>query len=263
MALPLVNLSEGAKFFVGLLITLILGIFILLGALISHASKDGNMAREVSAAVALGAMVALLVLDLGPEAVEATEEIGFPLALGAIAVGFAILVVLDKFLPESQHTHGASHDHGHSCNHDDALHISIAATIAIAIHNVVEGMSVCGIAAQSTETALLLALGVGIHNSPMGMLIYAGVRDEGTYRKVTIVGVAALSTFVGGLVMFFLSQAVSEAFILLVVCLTIGLLLYIVVMELIPHAVRAYHKPLVCGCAVLGAALVVLSTLIG
>lgn len=247
----------------GLLITLLLGVFILLGALVATISKDRHRAHEISTAVALGAMAMLLVQDLGPEAVEATEAIGYPLAIGAMVLGFVALLVLDRFLPEAEHAHSGSHHTDTSCDHEDVLHISIVATLAIAIHNVVEGMSVCGIASASVSTALLLAIGVGIHNIPMGMLIYDGVRDERRPRKIIILGIAALSTFVGGILMAILSQSVNEAAVLFVVCLTIGLLLYIIVMELIPYAFRSHHKGATVLCVLIGAALVLVSSFLG
>ena len=83
--------------------------------------------------------------------------------------------------------------------HGSALHVSVAVVIALTVHNIIEGMSVYGVATQSVTAAFLLAFGIGIHNMPMGMIIYSGVRDQSLGRRVGILAVAALSTFVGGL----------------------------------------------------------------
>lgn len=75
----------------GLLITFVLGIFVLLGAAIAGFAKNEHRVSELSVAVALGAIVMLLVLDLLPETFEGVEHIGWVLTLVAVIVGFAVL----------------------------------------------------------------------------------------------------------------------------------------------------------------------------
>lgn len=87
----------------GLLITFVLGIFVLLGAAIAGFAKNEHRVSELSVAVALGAIVMLLVLDLLPETFEGVEHIGWVLTLVAVIVGFAVLALLDRFLPDSGH----------------------------------------------------------------------------------------------------------------------------------------------------------------
>ncbi len=236
----------------GLLITFTLGIFVLAGAAIAGVAKDEQRIREISVAVALGAIVALLIFDLLPEALEGTEEIGWPLTLIAIALGFLALVILDRFLPESP----AVHNHSHADS--TALHISIATTIALSIHNIIEGMSVYGVASQSVSTALLLAFGIGIHNLPMGMIVYAGVRGQSLAKRILVLGVAVLSTFIGGLIMFALGEAVDEHVVAFMIAVTIGLLLYIVLAELLPHVLKTSNRPRAIAGALIGAAVVFL-----
>lgn len=259
----------------GLAITFALGIFVLAGAAIAGLSKNGDNIREISIAVALGALVMLLATDLIPEAVEEVDTIGIPLALVFVAIGFVGLVALDHLLPEAQeshdHTHSHDehhHDHGHSHSdrehahlHSHALHISIITTIALVIHNVIEGMSVYGVSLGDASTAILLAFGVGMHNLPMGMIVYSGVRSESPRRKIIVLGCAALSTFLGGIIMFMLGAAITEPVTLALICLTIGMILYIVLMELIPHALHASKKKLTLVSILAGAAIVFASGL--
>ena len=51
----------------GLLITFVLGIFVLIGAAIAGFAKNEHRVSELSVAVALGAIVMLLALDVVPE----------------------------------------------------------------------------------------------------------------------------------------------------------------------------------------------------
>lgn len=248
----------------GLVITFVLGVFVLIGAAIAGFSKKGDKIREISIAVALGALVALIVGDLVPESLEEIGELGVPLTILGIVAGFVVLLALDRALPESHeshdHNHDADHEHAHVRSH--ALHISIVMTIALVIHNIIEGMSVCGVALESVPTAMLLAFGVGIHNIPMGMIVYSGVRDESTNHKVIILALAALSTFAGGLIMYALSFAVDERIVLFMINLTIGMVAYIVLMELLPHVIHSSNKPLAIVCVLIGLVIVLASGMI-
>lgn len=234
----------------GLIITFVLGIFVLAGACVAGFAKDEQRICDLSVAVALGAIVVLLVCDLAPEALEGTEVIGWPVTLLAAAIGFAVLVALDRFLPESPSAHHDSHANS------TALHISIATTIALSVHNIIEGMSVYGVASQSVATALMLAFGIGIHNIPMGMIVYSGVRRQPVFKRILVLGLAALSTFLGGLIMFAAGPSITENVVAFMVAVTIGLLLYIVICELLPHVIRANSRPLAVAGVLAGAAIV-------
>lgn len=246
----------------GLIVTFVLGAFVLAGAAVAGFAKDAGRIRDISIAVALGAMSMLLVDDLIPEALEEVESIGWPLAIVGVAAGVLILVALDRFLPEGHHDFGDEDHCGEHHHAESALHISIATTIALVVHNVVEGMSVYTLSAESLTMAVILGIGVGLHNVPMGMIVYSGLRDEATARKVCVLAFAVFSTFVGGLVMFLLHSTVDERVISFMICLTIGLLLYIIVFELVPHAAHSQRKGTTVVCIVLGVLAVAASGLL-
>lgn len=243
----------------GLLITFVLGIFVLIGAAIAGFAKDEQRVSELSVAVALGAIVVLLLMDLLPETIEGIEHLGWLATLLAVAVGFVILLLLDRFLPESHEAHGDVHGH----EHGSALHISIAVVIALTVHNIIEGMSVYGVSVESASAAGMLAFGIGIHNLPMGMIVYSGMRGQSLARRVTILAVAALSTFAGGLVMFALGANANDLVVHFMIALTVGLLLYIVIMELIPSVARAHDKKRAAIGIIAGAAVVLVGVLLG
>ena len=54
----------------GLLTTLLLGIFILIGALVAFIAKKKEKVSDFSIGLALGVMVMLVILDLLPEIIE-------------------------------------------------------------------------------------------------------------------------------------------------------------------------------------------------
>ena len=81
-------------------------------------------------------MLGLLFLDLIPEVIE-TKNIYLIIP---IVIGFLILIVLDRIIPHHHHEHSDS-----SCDkveHELHLnHIGIITIIALAIHNMIEGIA--------------------------------------------------------------------------------------------------------------------------
>lgn len=238
----------------GLLITLGLGVFVLIGAAVAGLAKNEQRICMLSIAVAFGAIVALLVLDLIPHTLEGLEHLGWPATIIAMVLGFVALVLLDRFLPDSPASNNETHAHAHG----STLHISIAVVIALTVHNIIEGMSVYSVTLQSVSAALLLAFGIGIHNMPMGMIVYSGVRGESLPRRAGILSVAALSTFIGGLIMLALGTGADDRTVHFMIALTVGLLLYIVICELAPHVLKSKNWALTIGGIIIGAAIVCL-----
>ena len=241
----------------GLFITLALGVFVLAGAAIAGLAKNEERIRDLSVAIALGAMVMLLLVDLLPESFENVELIGKPLTIGAILLGVLVLIALDRFLPDEHEGVGTD-----GTEHESARHISIATALALVVHNIIEGMSVYGVAMESWTLAVLLGIGIGIHNVPMGMIVYAGIRNESLTHRGIVLAIASLSTFVGGLVMFALGDAVDERVVAFMISFTVGLLAYIVVFELVPHVVHSKDRVMCIAGVAVGLALVAASGLL-
>jgi ZIP family zinc transporter len=94
-------------------------------------------------------------------------------------------------------------------------------------------MAVYSLSTESFKTGLLIALGVGLHNIPMGLVIASTlITTRFSKRKMRniLIGVS-LSTFVGGLIMFILG-GVNELAEGILLGLTLGMLMYIAIFEL-------------------------------
>lgn len=142
------------------------------------------------------------------------------------------------------------------------MHVSVAVVIALTIHNIIEGMSVYGVSSQSIMVAIMLALGIGIHNVPMGMIIYSGARNQTTIKRVAVLAIAALSTLLGGVFMLALGTGPDGRVIHFMIALTVGLLLYIVICELLPHAISVRDKKLTVIGIIVGAVIVLAGVLL-
>ena len=118
----------------GLLITLIVGLFTLIGSIIVIKTNNSKKIVNFSISVGFGVLVSLIVLDLLPECFESFYDkfnfIGtFLIIFLLVLTGIIILKILDKFIPD--------HD-VHDKN--NLIHVGLITSLALVIHNFLEGM---------------------------------------------------------------------------------------------------------------------------
>ena len=237
----------------GLLITFVLGLFILIGVFLVKISKNTKLIENLSISVALGCMISLAVSDLFPEIYE-TFSNKIYLIIIFVVIGVLILKLLDIFIPEHDHEHGLSHE----CTEENLLHIGIVSTIAIVLHNIIEGMAVYSITTESVMVGLLMALGVGLH---MGMVIYSTLKKEDKKKRILMILLSTISTFIGGLLMALISSLISDFVIGILLCLTLGMIIYIVFFELLPHVLHSKNKVLSIIGILIGILIIIISSM--
>jgi ZIP family zinc transporter len=221
-----------------LLITFLAGMSMAVGALFVKCVKDPHILSQLSTSLALGALAALVVFDLGPEAVEYALNENLIMALVALFVGFGLLSLLETLIPN--HDHAEDHD-AHATEDEIAVHIGLISVVALMVHNVVEGMTMYALALESLQQGAIYAFGVALHNIPMGMLIFTALRSERRRIKALALAGALLSTVLGGLIMMAMSGSISPDSMELLGCAALGMVLYIALEELVPHTL--YMQP--------------------
>jgi len=237
----------------GLLITFLLGIFIIFGALIANFSKSG-LIEHLSIAIALGTMSLLAVWDLLPEALECLPGKKMPFILLFAALGILILKILDRFIPE----HGEISPAG-----EGIAHVGIVTALAIIVHNLIEGMAIYSMSVQSLKLGLLMVLGVGLHNIPMGMIIFSTIKGKSRQIRYAIMAAVSLSTFLGGLLMFSVSSLLNDFLLGSLIALALGMILYIIFAELLPYVLHSKQKWLSALGIGIGVAIMFVSSLTG
>lgn len=196
---------------------------------------------------ASGIMVAATFWSLLQPAIEQSDE-GFtgilPVLIGFI-VGMGFLLLLDSVIPH-QHI-----DNKNSEGPRSSLSRSTKMILAVALHNIPEGMAVGVVFAglYSSDTTLTIAgafalsVGMAVQNIPEGAIISMPLRSEGKSRmKAFLMGalsglvepVAALFT------LLFLENAASAMPALL--AFAAGAMLYVVIEELIPASQSGKHS---------------------
>ena len=212
--------------------------------------KDG-MNRSLQRSLtgfAAGVMVAASVWSLIIPAMEMAEDLGrlaFAPAFVGVWLGFAFLLALDRWIP---HLHlNSDCPEGKACG----LGRSSMLVLAVAMHNLPEGMAVGVVAAGwltgnsgiGAAAATALSLGIALQNLPEGAIISMPLKSAGLSRgRAFLYGAASgvveplgavLTILLAGLVVPLLPYFLGFA---------AGAMLYVVVEELIPEMSEGEHS---------------------
>lgn len=256
--------------FVALLLTLLVGLFILLGSFIGLNYKDNKRFTDFSISVAFGVIISLILFELLPETFEVLNgEIGVVRTIFVLIIlsliGITLLKLLDLFVPH--HEHEVHHKHQHSsdkCHNDHLYHIGIMSSIGMIAHNIIEGMSLYLVSSTSLISGILLCIGIGLHNIPMGLVISSTLTSSNfSKNKVLKISlIVSIATFIGGILMFMIG-GVSELIEGILLGLTLGMLIYISIFELFHQVYHMKNKKITITGIVIGVVLLVISILLG
>lgn len=228
-----------------LIITGLFGLTILIGVILVLIFKNNKKITELSISIGFSVLIYLIVLELIPESLEYLSI--FKVILYAL-IGIFVLKILDLFIPE--------HEHSNSKNH--SLHIVIVSSIALILHNIIEGMALYTALSTDFHIGLMIGLGVGLHNIPMGMVVSSSL-EESKYSKtkILIVGLlVSLSTLLGGFIMSLTKSTTN--IIGIMNSLTLGMIIYISLFELLEHMLKQNKKSNIIGF-IIGTLLFIIS----
>lgn len=212
---------------------------------------SGEMNRKLQRALmgfAAGVMVAASIWSLIIPAMDQSAHLGklsFVPALIGVWAGFGFLLLLDRVIP---HLHlNSACPEGMQCG----LGKSTMMVLAVALHNLPEGMAVGVVAAGwltgkegiSAAAALSLSLGIALQNLPEGAIISMPLKSGGMKRgrafgygaasgiiePIGAIGTILLAGFVAPVLPYLLAFAA-------------GAMLYVVVEELIPEMSEGEHS---------------------
>lgn len=214
----------------------------------------GQMHRPLQRALtgfASGVMVAASIWSLIIPAMEQAEHMGkfsFVPAFLGVWGGILFLLALDQLVP---HLHLNSQcPEGTHCN---SLGKSTMMVLAVALHNLPEGMAVGVVVAGwltgnesiSAASALALSLGIALQNLPEGAIISMPLKSNGMSRgRAFTYGVlSGVVEPLGAIVTIALAQWIVPALPYLL-SFAAGAMLYVVVEELIPEMSEGEHSNL-------------------
>lgn len=220
--------------YIGIILTILTGLFFLIGIYALKNTKNRESTSLFTISLAFIVMIGLLVFDLLPELLE-TKNIY--LIIPAM-IGFLTLIILDKLIPHHHHEHSEKHCDKH--DHDLHLnHIGIVTILALAIHNMIEGLTLYTVTLNSVKSGLLMMMGISLHNIPLGFQIGNSLKNR-KYSKLLIF-LLCISSFLGALIIIFFGS-LNETVISILLALTFGMLLYILIFELFNEIKSALKK---------------------
>lgn len=249
------------------LITIIAGLFFLVGLIINKLSHDKKALYIFSISLAAIVMLGLIGFDLVPELLEniasysLLNEIVFIFL--TVGVGFLTLKVLDIFIPHHHHDHKEAQDDikDHNAN---IYHIGLITSIALILHNIIEGGTIYLNSLIDLKIGLFIALGVGLHNIPLGMEIATTLNLDKKPKRAKIIPISliTLSTSFGALLVILIKVNNSSLFISSLIGITIGMLTYLIFFELLKEIKNNIKNKYAIMGMIIGALIIFLGFLI-
>lgn len=243
-----------------LFITFLLGFFIIIGVIIAFFLKKQKKVLDFIFAFALSILTMLILTDLLGHTIEHLGIKHIYLFILFACLGLLIFKIIDDFVPEHEDAKMTKKE-----EKKNIVHIGVLATIALIIHNFVEGMAIYLTSANDINLGIMMALGVGLHNIPLGIIITTTLNsDKNTGKYLFCIISLFISSFLGGLLLYLLNiNTVSDIVIGSLLALTIGMLLYIIIFELYPKVKKTTNKKITIIGLVAGVIIALIGTFIG
>lgn len=181
-------------------LTLIVGLSMGVGSLLSFFVKETNK-RFLALALSFsaGIMIYVSFMAILPEGIEllqsAIGEVGHYIALVGFFGGMFITAIMEKLVHKyagDYHDHhgGHEHNHNHHAHKSEGEHLSklgLMSAIAIAIHNLPEGLAIFTAGLKDITLALPIAAAVIIHNIPLSIAISVPIYYSSGSKKKAFV----------------------------------------------------------------------------
>ncbi len=219
------------------IINIIVGLFFLLGSIIALKNKNNDNLVNFSVAMAFIVLIILLLFDIMPETIELLENKSIFYMIGGVLGGLGLLLIIEKIVPNHDHFKNLEEHKNH------LEHIGIMTSIALIIHNIVEGMSIYSISASDLKMGIIYALGVGLHNIPFGIEITTMLDTVKSQKNRNIYLILlTISTFLGGILIFLFKQYLNDFILGILLSIASGMIIYLVLFELLIELKENYNK---------------------
>ena len=200
--------------------------------------KTSHKFSDIVLSFAAGVMLAAAVLGLVMPSIEYGMQYGEWIALlmtvSGVFAGAVCLNLIDKLVP---HLHKLSSSKGEEHVPNEKMDKVLLFVLAIAIHNLPEGLAAgVGFGSGNVVEALLIAGGIALQNIPEGMVIIApmlatGISPKKTFLYAALTGVVEI---VGTIIGYF-AVSISTAILPFMLAFAGGTMLYVISDEMIPE----------------------------
>lgn len=212
-----------------LLLSLIMGLSFIIGLIISRKFKS-KFLSYFATGLAFVILLALLFIDIIPEMAElSTVYVEVNMAFFGMLSGILLLVLLDLIIPHHEHEH--KHNDDNKKEHKEHLyHIGMLTFISVLIHNTLEGIAFFLVGITSIKAAILMSLGIALHNIPLGIEIscfFDKGKKNNKYKELALVLSGSIGALIG-LIIGDLNPVLNIA----ILSVTAGMIMYTAINEL-------------------------------
>jgi len=167
-----------ANYLSALLLATLAGLSTGVGGIIGvFVRKPSKSFMAFTLGLAAGVMILVSFVELLPDAIE---KIGFGSAHLAFFGGIAFIFLLDLLIP---HEYGAERHKGRKHEGCPPLKTGLLVALGIGVHNFPEGMVILSGTLENIKVGVAIAVAVGIHNIPEGLVVSAPIYAATGSRK--------------------------------------------------------------------------------
>ena len=230
-----------------LLLPLISGLTTVIGSIIVFFTKrQSPKFLSFCLGFSAGIMVVLALSDLMPESAEAFinhfggEHLAALWSVLFLVAGMGLAILFDKMVPGGEHPHHHADLPFEEVPHKHKLmRLGVISVIAIALHNIPEGIATFIASYNNTMLGVSLTFAVIAHNIPEGIALAAPIYySTGKKSKAFLATLfAGLALPLGALLTWlFLAPVINDFLLGSMYALVAGLMIYISFDELLPAA---------------------------
>ena len=213
----------------------------LIGALLQ---KDSNRTVSLLLSFAGGVMLSVVCFDLTVEAIE--TNVGLPIVIGAIALGVAVIFLLNHWIDRKTNPEVAHIDENHPKTADDLDELIHSDHLKHPYENKDNKLSLF-------VAGIVMASAIALHNIPEGMAVSVPLISGGMKKgkAVLITALSGIPTMIGAMLGFLLGE-IGAMGLALSLGFASGAMLYVVFGEILPQAFLMYHSKLPAFAAIAG-----------
>lgn len=263
--------------FLSLGLTILVGLSMGLGGLLSFFINSLNKKfLAITLSFAAGIMIYVSFMEMLPEGMHLIEdyvgERGNLVALGWFFGGMFMTAILEKLVHQfageyhdhnhGHHHHQHNHDHEEDHNGEHLSKLGILSAVAIAIHNIPEGLALFTAGLKDITLALPIAAAVIIHNIPLSVAIsvplyYSTGSKKKAFLYTLLVGLCQpLGAILGYAV---LSRVFNDLVVGTLFSIVAGIMVFVALDELLPSSQKYEDHHLSVYGAILGMIVMALS----
>lgn len=250
-----------------LLLTILVGLFFLIGIVITKFIKKKKELSLFSTGLAFTVMLGMILFDIIPEISEGLKEVPtnqeWLIIIGFTALGMLLLKGLDLLVPHHHHEHHENEKNKKEHN-EHLFHVGFVTCLSLMLHNCLEGISIYVTGITDFKLGLMMTLAVALHNIPLGIEVGVGLSASQHKKNTKLVSIVllTLSSFLGAFVLMLFGHELNEVVLASLLCITFGMLIYISLFELLREIWNNRRSKLVYGGIALGVLLTIIMVLV-